>query len=524
MNLFPFFEDIEGKIFLIAGGGRVAERKARVLLGFGADVLVIAPQIAMEGKRLKYCPYMAADVGWGEPVSRNLGEKERQRLREEVHTARGVCVLEKEIAREDVLLGDYVIAATDSREVNEAVAAACQKKGIPVNVVDEPALCTFFFPSVIKRGPLTVGITTGGSSPSASRFLRERMEALLPQETEEILERLEGFRQSWKPSPSMEAKKRANRRALIRLLETENRAGNEEIEAIMEEERARNWVIATRGSALALAQTEIVRRLLKEKGIDTEIRVVSTRGDKDRVRPLSEIGGKGLFVREVEREVISGRADIAVHSGKDLPYALAQGTLIAGIPKAGDERDCLITRKGEGLFEGARIGTGSPRRMIQMKRLLPQAACVPIRGNVDTRLKKLREGEYDGIFLAKAGLERLHTDLSEFAVRIFSAQEFLPAACQGILAVQCREEDEARRAVLEEISDPDSVCRFRAERCMLSLLEAECTDPVGAWTKIEGDRITIRALLGDRQAQRMGEAADYERLCAEIASELRTES
>ncbi len=292
----------------------------------------------------------------------------------------------------------------------------------------------------------------------------------------------------------------------------------------MEEERARNWVIATRGSALALAQTEIVRRLLKEKGIDTEIRVVSTRGDKDRVRPLSEIGGKGLFVREVEREVISGRADIAVHSGKDLPYALAQGTLIAGIPKAGDERDCLITRKGEGLFEGARIGTGSPRRMIQMKRLLPQAACVPIRGNVDTRLKKLREGEYDGIFLAKAGLERLHTDLSEFAVRIFSAQEFLPAACQGILAVQCREEDEARRAVLEEISDPDSVCRFRAERCMLSLLEAECTDPVGAWTKIEGDRITIRALLGDRQAQRMGEAADYERLCAEIASELRTES
>lgn len=486
MNLFPFFEDIEGKLFLIIGGGRVAERKAEVLLRFGADILVIAPQIAME----------------------------------KIHRTESICILEKEFAEEDLLLADYVIAATDDCGLNAMVARACKERKIPVNVVDDPALCTFIFPSLVKRGALTVGITTGGSCPSASRFLRERMEELLPQETEGILERMEGFRLKWKSCPSMEAKKKANRRALLRLLETGNRAGDEEIEGIMEEERARNWVIATRGSALALAQAEIVRELLKGRNIDAEIQVISTKGDKDRIHPLSEIGGKGLFVKEIERELISGRADIAVHSGKDLPYELAEGTVIAGIPKAADGRDCLITMKGRALPPRARIGTGSPRRMVQMKKFLPDAEAVSIRGNVDTRLQKLRDGNYDGIFLARAGLERLGTDLSEFDVRIFSQKEFLPAACQGILAVQCREQDRVRRAVLEEISDPDSAGRFMAERYMLKLLEAECRDPVGACAEIKNGRIAIRALLGEREAEREGAYADYQRLCEEIAGEI----
>ena len=225
-------------------------------------------------------------------------------------------------------------------------------------------------------------------------------------------------------------------------------------------------------------------------------------------------------MKEVERALISGRADIAVHSGKDLPYELAEGTVIAGIPKAADGRDCLITMKGRSLPPNARIGTGSPRRIVQMKKILPGAVAVSIRGNVDTRLQKLRDGNYDGIFLAKAGLERLNTDLSEFDVRIFSQREFLPAACQGILAVQCRGQDSVRRAILEEISDPDSARRFAAERCMLKLLEAECADPVGACTEIKNGRIRIRALFGEREAEREGAYADYQRLCEEIAEEL----
>lgn len=520
MNLFPFFEDIEGKLFLIIGGGRVARRKAEVLLRFGADILVIAPQTAMEGTRLGSPDSGGADTGRSAAVFHGREDENIHRLREEIRRTEGICILEKEFTEEDAELADYVIAATDESELNAMVARACQERKIPVNVVDDPALCTFIFPSLVRRGALTVGITTGGSSPSASRLLRERMEELLPRETEGILERMEGFRLKWKSCPSMLAKKKANRRALIRLLETENRAGDEEIEAIMQEERAKNWVIATRGSALALAQAEIVRELLKGRKIDAEIQVISTKGDKDRIHPLNEIGGKGLFVKEVESALISGRADIAVHSGKDLPYELAEGTVIAGIPKAADGRDCLITMKGRSLPPNARIGTGSPRRIVQMKKLLPGATAVSIRGNVDTRLQKLRDGNYDGIFLAKAGLERLNTDLSEFDVRIFSQREFLPAACQGILAVQCRGQDSVRRAILEEISDPDSARRFAAERCMLKLLEAECADPVGACAEIKNGRIRIRALLGEREAEREGAYADYQRLCEEIAKEL----
>jgi len=510
MNLFPFFEDIEGKIFLIIGGGKVAERKAALLLRFQANVLIVAPKTDIAGTYLR--------------TYRETGTEEegnfRSGLRDAIGSTEGICILKKEFQEEDLLLADYVIAATDDREENARAAGACRKRGILVNVVDDPELCTFFFPSVVKRGALTVGITTGGSSPSAARLLRERIEELLPRETEGILERMEGFRKSWKPCPSMEAKKRANRRALVRLLETENQAADEEIERIMEEEREKNWVIATRGSALALAQAEIVRELLKGRNIETEIRVVSTKGDRDRIHPLIEIGGKGLFVREVERELLSGRADIAVHSGKDLPCVTAEGTVIAGIPKAADGRDCLITMKGRPLPEKPRIGTGSPRRIVQMKKLIPDAIPAPVRGNVDTRLQKLRDGNYDGILLAKAGLDRLHTDLSEFHVRIFSREEFLPAACQGILAVQCREKDRARRAVLEEISDPDASRRFAAERYMLRLLDAGCTDAVGAYAEIEKGQITIRALLGDRVAKRCGAYADYQKLCEEIAHEI----
>lgn len=502
MNLFPFFEDIEGKVFLMIGGGKVAERKVMQLRRFRAEILVVAPKTAMEGMRL------------------SIGETDAGKIKDMVHHAGGICILERDFLQNDILAADYVIAASDDPALNASAAKACRDRGIPVNVVDAPELCTFIFPGLVKRGSLTVGITTGGSSPSASRLLRERIEEILPDGTEEILERMEKIRKNWKSCPSEQAKKNANRRALLRLLETGNQASDEEIEAIMHEEREQNWVIATRGSALALAQAEIVRELLKEKRIHAEIHVVSTKGDRDRVHPLKEIGGKGLFVKEVEREILSGAADIAVHSGKDLPYELADGTVIAGVPDAADGRDCLITRKGAVLSENARIGTGSPRRIVQMKKILPDAKAAPVRGNVDTRLQKLREGEYDGILLAKAGLDRLHADLSDYDVRIFCEEEFLPAACQGMLAVQCRKEDTKKRKVLEEISDPDALRRFRAERYMIRLMEADCSDPIGAYADIKDGKITIRALYGTREAERFGDYEEYQKLCGEIADEI----
>ncbi|MGN0555582.1 MAG: hydroxymethylbilane synthase, partial [Candidatus Fimenecus sp.] len=172
-------------------------------------------------------------------------------------------------------------------------------------------------------------------------------------------------------------------------------------------------ILATRGSKLALVQANQIKNALEQQGANVELLTVSTKGDKDQVSPINQIGGRGLFVTEIEKYISDGRADIAVHSGKDLPYRLSDGLTVAGTPKAADARDCLLTRKGEAPAENAVIGTGSPRRIAECKKYYPNARYESIRGNVDTRLQKLRDGFYDGILLAKAGLDRLGADLSD---------------------------------------------------------------------------------------------------------------
>ena len=282
----------------------------------------------------------------------------------------------------------------------------------------------------------------------------------------------------------------------------------------------RPWILATRGSDLAMTQTRIIQGLLQDKGIKTEIRIISTKGDRDRRHALSEIGGKGLFVKEIEKELLAGSADIAVHSGKDLPYDLAEGTVIAGVPAAESSSDCLLTRKGEALPDRMRIGTGSPRRIVQCRKFYPDAEYALIRGNVDTRLRKLREGGYDAILLAKAGLDRLGCDVSDLELREFSPEEFLPAACQGILAAQCREADTEIRKALEEISDPEACRRLQAERYMLRLTGADCSDSVGAHASLEGNTLTMRALLGEKEVTGSAPFEEYRQLCDSLMAAL----
>ena len=154
-------------------------------------------------------------------------------------------------------------------------------------------------------------------------------------------------------------------------------------------------IVATRGSRLALAQTHIVCRLLEEAGVETEIRTITTAGDRDRIHALVKIGGRGIFVREIERELLSGEADIAVHSAKDLPYQLASGLVIAGTPSQADPRDALVLLKERKLEAGSVVGTGSPRRIREISRVLPELVFRDIRGNVTTRLHKLERGEYE---------------------------------------------------------------------------------------------------------------------------------
>ena len=277
----------------------------------------------------------------------------------------------------------------------------------------------------------------------------------------------------------------------------------------------RTLKLATRASRLALAQAGLVQSALEALGQTVELVEVTTRGDRDRKSPLVSIGGQGLFVREVERCLLDGTADLAVHSGKDLPYELAEGLLIAGVPKAASPCDVLAARKDIPLRT---VGTGSPRRVLECRQLLPDAAFREIRGNVDTRLRKLRDGDYDAVVLAEAGLQRLGVDLSDLDVRVLSPDECLPAPCQGILAVECREDDGELIALLEQITDPMTRARFDAERKLFCLLQADCSVPLGVHCAVSDNTYTLSALFGDRKAVRTG--TDIDTLCEEIRQEL----
>lgn len=278
--------------------------------------------------------------------------------------------------------------------------------------------------------------------------------------------------------------------------------------------------LATRGSKLALVQANLVKSALEKLGAEVTLLEVKTKGDQDRSSPINAIGGRGLFVTGIERYLSEGKADIAVHSGKDLPYKLMTGLTVAGVPAAADARDCLLVRKNEIIKETARIGTGSPRRVTECKKLYPNARYESIRGNVDTRLDKLRGGLYDGILLAKAGLDRLQADLSDFDVRVFEPDVFLPSACQGILAVECREQDAEIVRLLQKITDENARKRFTVERYMLGLMQADCSVALGVHAVLSGNRLTVTALYDGRKAAQTGVYGEYPILCKRIKDEI----
>ncbi len=254
--------------------------------------------------------------------------------------------------------------------------------------------------------------------------------------------------------------------------------------------------IGTRKSALAMAQTRLVLEKLQQvyPALQLELVPITTKGDRILTQPLSHMGGKGVFVSEIEQALQQGKIDLAVHSGKDLPVELGAGLTIAAVLERGDPRDVLVTCRGESLGDKAEkwtVGTGSLRRQRQLKRQYSQAQFLDIRGNVDTRLEKLRVGQYDAIVLAAAGLERLQLDTQQdLFYEKFQPEEFLPAACQGIIAVESRNDPEFV-SLLQGIHDPETGLSFAAERQVLSCLGADCTMPAGAYAKIEGEHMTL---------------------------------
>lgn len=259
--------------------------------------------------------------------------------------------------------------------------------------------------------------------------------------------------------------------------------------------------IGTRKSKLALAQTDLFIKELKKAFYDTEdiefeIININTKGDRIIDKPLEEIGGKGVFISEIENALLENKIDIAVHSAKDLPVRLAKGLEISGVLERGNYRDALILKKNDDIsdnpdFMNFIIGTGSARRRFNMQKLYPYVSFKNIRGNIDTRLKKLENGEYNGIILAMAGLERLGISESDkYIIKPFDYNEFIPAACQGIIAVESRIKSRESE-LIRKINHVNTFLCFEAERHFLEAINADCTTPVGAYSEICGNDIRI---------------------------------
>lgn len=258
--------------------------------------------------------------------------------------------------------------------------------------------------------------------------------------------------------------------------------------------------IGTRGSKLALTQSKWVRKQLESRDPATRVELVQikTQGDKILDTSLSQIGGKGLFVKEIEEALLRNEVDLAVHSMKDVPGELPEGLLIDVFPEREDPADALVSRGGEPLSElpeGSTVGTGSLRRSAQLLHLRPDLNIVSLRGNVDTRLRKLESGEFQAIVLAAAGLRRL--GLAQKITQILPPGEFLPAIGQGSLGLEVRKDDEPVRRHLSFLNHEPTELTVRAERALLKELEGGCQVPIAGHGLLDGDRIILEGMVAE---------------------------
>ncbi|MEI8593948.1 hydroxymethylbilane synthase [Photobacterium sp. Hal280] len=287
--------------------------------------------------------------------------------------------------------------------------------------------------------------------------------------------------------------------------------------------------IATRKSPLALWQAEYVKAALEQAhpGIIVELVPMVTKGDIILDTPLAKVGGKGLFVKELEQAMLEGRADIAVHSMKDVPVEFPEGLGLVTICEREDPRDAFVSNHYadlDALPQGAIVGTSSLRRQCQLLASRPDLQIKTLRGNVATRLRKLDEGEYDAIVLACAGLKRLKMD---DRIRCALAPEIsLPAVGQGAVGIECRLDDTRIRSLLEALSDTTTTTRVLCERAMNNRLEGGCQVPIGSYAELEGDQIWLRALVGEPDGSQIvageirGPIAEAEKLGTQLAEEL----
>ena len=258
--------------------------------------------------------------------------------------------------------------------------------------------------------------------------------------------------------------------------------------------------IGSRGSALALVQArEVQSRLAQACGLPAgriEIKTIRTTGDTIQDRPLVEAGGKGLFTKEIEEALLAGAIDLALHSSKDMPTVLPAGLVLSAFLPREDARDAFVSRKADRLADlprGAVVGTASPRRQALVKRLRPDLAMVPLRGNVETRLRKIEAGDADATVLAIAGLKRL--GLAAAANAIFEIDDFIPAVGQGAIGIETRADDAATRALVAKIDDPDTAIALAAERAFLAELDGTCRTPIGGHARVNESTVRFHGII-----------------------------
>ena len=287
--------------------------------------------------------------------------------------------------------------------------------------------------------------------------------------------------------------------------------------------------IATRKSKLALWQANHVAGLLRDQhpGLEVELLPMVTRGDVNLDQPLAQIGGKGLFLKELERALLRKHADIAVHSMKDIPVKDTPGLVVDIVLERANPFDALLSNSGQGvavLAAGSLVGTSSLRRQCQLKSIRTDLKVADLRGNVDTRIRKLQNGEYDAIILACAGLERLGLD--QLVTEILRPPRWLPAATQGTIGVQCREGDEVVSRLILPLLHPDTALRTKAERAVAALLQGSCQLPLAVFAQTSNSQLHIMGLVGTPDGQTVlrseisGEAAQVENLSAKLAQDL----
>jgi len=505
--MYPISLDVRDRRVVVLGGGAVAERKVRGLLDAGAAVTLIAPTC----------------------TAALQAEAARQSLE----------WLPRPFEPSDLDGATLVFAAVDDDGVNARISALARERGIPINDAGDAARGDFVTPAVHRAGDLTFAVETGGASPALAMRLRDELRERYDEPYARATALLARMRDYAAIIADSELRARVLRELAYRPIEELSTMNAMQAEHIIDEAADAScaarmpvaYVCATRAGALALWQTRSIMAKLATAGIASTTLPVSTKGDRMQDRPLDALGTAGVFVKELENALRDRRADYAVHSCKDLPSVLPEDMQLAAIGAREDPRDVFCSdhhASFETLPSGASVGTSSPRRRAQLQALRPDLRYVAIRGNIDTRLRKLREGACDAIILAAAGLNRLHLRARHTVA--FDLDLIIPAVGQGALAIECRREDRTlAQALHATLADRVSEITVRAERGFLRRLQAGCLAPVGAYATYDGALLRIRGIIAERDGSRIlrgeesaqvDDAQAAERLGERLADEL----